>query len=476
MSNKFYIFGVICVIFALAIYQYQKQGRQTLSIEKRTAFALWKIIENRTSSYRKIAVGTNANIDLIVSGVALLRELGVEERGAGKECSDISSLDVLEECFSYFMDKGAAAERPITTQDLNSQIISAILRLPEAQTQHFVGGNAALVGLKFTKLLSEAQVMLCGPVGPKLATLLPTSIVVPDNCTMTGDENHLILEYQRQEKWGNIVAPVANRFIMSHDVANSALSTLEAFIEETIVFKPNLIVVSGFHLLDSQDSELWQQRITAAAVAFSRLPRSVPVHLELASMSQCPVMVAIVKQLFPLVNSIGLNEQELTFISRCLGGRHAEMRAVKKEDEIGFYSDIASWILEQYGLISLENSRLSRVHFHCLYVHILVVVPQHWSSNEASVGKGAWTAFSQACDTEVADNDNAELRIPREFITSLLSPNTIKFNSDDPISVVYNDAIRLHISPVLVCKRPLKTVGLGDAISASGLLYNEFNE
>ena len=142
---------------------------------------------------------------------------------------------------------------------------------------------------------------------------------------------------------------------------------------------------------------------------------------------------------------------------------------------LGFYSDIASWILEQYGLISSENSRLSRVHFHCLYVHILAVAPRHWSSNEASVAKGAWTAFSQACDTEVADSDKAELRIPKEFNTSLLSPNTVQFDSDNPISVVYNDAIRLHISPVLVCKRPLKTVGLGDAISASGLLYNEFN-
>lgn len=100
------------------------------------------------------------------------------------------------------------------------------------------------------------------------------------------------------------------------------------------MFKPDLIVVSGFHLLDSQDPEIWQQRITAAAVAFSRLPHSVPVHLELASMSQCPVMVAIVEQLFSLVDSIGLNEQELTFISRCLGGRHAKMK-VKKEDEIG---------------------------------------------------------------------------------------------------------------------------------------------
>ena len=108
-----------------------------------------------------------------------------------------------------------------------------------------------------------------------------------------------------------------------------------SFSEETIAFKPDLIVVSGFHLLDSQDEQFWKQRITDAAVGFSRLPHSVPVHLELASMSHCSVMMAIVEQLFRLVNSIGLNEQELAFISRCVGGRHSDMIAVKKEDEIG---------------------------------------------------------------------------------------------------------------------------------------------
>ncbi len=76
---------------------------------------------------------TNANIDLIVSGVALLRELGVKEKSVGKECSEVHSLEVLEECFSYFMAKGAAAERPITTQELNSEIVAAALRLPDSQ-------------------------------------------------------------------------------------------------------------------------------------------------------------------------------------------------------------------------------------------------------------------------------------------------------------------------------------------------------
>ena len=73
---------------------------------------------------------------MIISGVNLLSKLGVEEHGVGKECSEISSLNVLEECFSYFMAKGAAAERKIKTPQLNFEIVNAASRLPDSQVEN----------------------------------------------------------------------------------------------------------------------------------------------------------------------------------------------------------------------------------------------------------------------------------------------------------------------------------------------------
>ena len=55
MSGKFYILGFICLVVGIAVYQYRKQAPQ--SVEERTAIALRKIIGNRASSYRKVAVG-----------------------------------------------------------------------------------------------------------------------------------------------------------------------------------------------------------------------------------------------------------------------------------------------------------------------------------------------------------------------------------------------------------------------------------
>ena len=58
-------------------------------------------------------------------------------------------------------------------------------------------------------------------------------------------------------------------------------------------------------------------------------------------------MVAIVTQLFPLVNSIGLNEQELAFISKCLGGIHADITGLNGEDEIGKIAFAISFTTEE---------------------------------------------------------------------------------------------------------------------------------
>ena len=38
------------------------------------------------------------------------------------------------------------------------------------------------------------------------------------------------------------------------------------------------------------------------------------------------------------------------------------------------------------------------------------------------------------------------------------------------------DNLDYFMSPVYVCRKPLKTVGLGDAISSAGLLNSEFSQ
>ncbi len=63
-------------------------------------------------------------------------------------------------------------------------------------------------------------------------------------------------------------------------------------------------------------------------------------------------------------------------------------------------------------------------------------------------------------------NQNIFLKIDENEYTSL--------NISNPVTEFRRGKINFFLSPVLVCKKPLKTVGLGDAISSVGLLYSCF--
>lgn len=162
INNKAYCFAFIGAIVALATYRYSIYSKKG-EVEQ-IASLLTKNFEKQISHYKKISVGyatnlcflfsdelsskdivllarisasnsyrTNANIDLIVSGVALLNKLGILPPKYGKHCSEIDSLDVLGECFMYFMSKGAAGERPIATQQLNAEIVHAASLIENSQ-------------------------------------------------------------------------------------------------------------------------------------------------------------------------------------------------------------------------------------------------------------------------------------------------------------------------------------------------------
>ena len=99
----------------------------------------------------------------------------------------------------------------------------------------------------------SSQILLIGPVGPKLKELLSPDIKIPPKCLTPNDEVHLILEYNAKEIFeGGVHAPHANRFIISHDVYNSRMEMLDDFFNITNDFQPDITILSGLHLLESQ--------------------------------------------------------------------------------------------------------------------------------------------------------------------------------------------------------------------------------
>ncbi|KAM5176286.1 ADP-dependent glucokinase isoform 3-T3 [Callospermophilus lateralis] len=421
-----------------------------LSPEGRLAAAWDALIVQPARRWRRVAVGVNACVDVVLSGVKLLQALGLSP-GNGRDHAVLHSRNDLEEAFVHFMGKGAAAERFFS----------------DKETFH----DVAQIASEFP----GAQVLLCGPVGPKLHELLDDNVFVPPESLQEVDEFHLILEYQAGEEWGHFKAPHANRFIFSHDLSNGAMNMLEVFVSSLEEFQPDLVVLSGLHMMEGQSKELQRKRLLEVVTSISDIPTGVPVHLELASMTNRELMNSIVhQQVFSAVTSLGLNEQELLFLSQSASGPHASLASWNGVPDVGMVSDILFWILKEHGRTNSRASDLTRIHFHTLVYHILATVDGHWANQLAAVAAGARVAGIQACATKTIDTSRVSLRAPQEFMTSHSEAGSrITLNPNKPVVEWHREGISFYFTPVLVCKDPIRTVGLGDAISAEGLFYSE---
>ncbi|XP_058854514.1 ADP-dependent glucokinase-like isoform X2 [Acipenser ruthenus] len=451
------------------------QGSSSTATIEQTISSAWDtLITAPATQWTRVAVGVNTCVDVVVTGVGLLQALAINP-GTGVDHEVLHSKEDLKETFIHYMKKGAAAERFYSDKESFQRIAQAASEYPGAQ--HFVGGNAALIGQKLATN-PHVTVLLCGPVGPKLHELLADQIIVPAESLQVTDEYHLILEYKAGDKWGSLQAPNANRFIFSHDTSNGEMSALETFVGSMEEFQPQLVVLSGLHMMEGQGRELWEERLKEAVVTISDIPNEVPIHLELASMTDTDYMNSIMQEVLPIVNSIGLNEQELLFISQAGLGPHSQLPSWSSIPDVGQVSDILLWILKQHGRTDLESEAdLTRIHFHTLTYHILATVDGFWANQVSAVSAGARVAGSQACGTQEIDVNRVVLKAPLEFHTSRDEPGqTLTLNPSEPVVVWHRENVSFYLTPVLVCKNPLRTVGLGDAISAEGLLYSEMAE
>ena len=176
----------------------------------------------------------------------------------------------------------------------------------------------------------------------------------------------------------------------------------------------------------------------------------------------------------PNINSLGLNEQELFLSTAACDGPHSIEYGNEGQPEIHKVTDILLWLLKTFG--HSENnpqSRLTRIHFHSLTYHIIGTVGTLWGNLKSAVAAGASRASHQACDVDELNSDIIDIKIPLQF--KLFTGDQVRnFNSSDPVTDFTKEGFNFAFSPVLVCKKPLKTVGLGDAISATGLMYSEF--
>eukprot|EP00048_Salpingoeca_helianthica_P002227 m.55642 g.55642 ORF g.55642 m.55642 type:complete len:588 (-) comp11979_c1_seq1:61-1824(-) len=428
-----------------------------------------------TPQQQRFVVGVNAAVDLIVSATELMRALEMSPSPTPQDHAQLNTPEALRECLTHHMSLGIAGERWMGDIAYFQYVVSVAMKLKSAQFS--IGGNAALMSQHLVAK-ENAKVSLVAAVGPRLRQYLPAGITLPNASLVAQDEVHLILEYAKNEKWGHIQAGRANRFIFSHDDTNAAMRPVDWLSsaachasEESDT--PDTVVVAGMHMLEGQTAAIREQRVEALRDAIAAIPRAA-IHAELASIADTTLISLLHRRLLDSVDSIGLNEQELFALSHAANGPHMSITSKPVTvPQIAVVADILHWLLSSLP-------RLSRIHFHSLTFHIMAVRRGAWSDPVAAASRASIVASERACDTHALNADNVDLPIARSF--RLHVPDDTErelstkraFDPSDPILTWHRDDYVFVLVPVLVCRSPVKTVGLGDAISAAGLARMHF--
>uniref|UniRef100_H3GDX2 ADP-dependent glucokinase n=1 Tax=Phytophthora ramorum TaxID=164328 RepID=H3GDX2_PHYRM len=482
----------------------------------------------------RLAFCCSADLDVAVPAVELMQSVQAVERqhlqkkkegfNKGGKTSDglikrhherIGSLKELQESFAYYFSSGAAAEQSTLTPEQFREVVALADALPGVNRK--VGGNAATMAERAS---AEGCIVLLGAaIGKQMKPYFrdPRIQLVGHLEEHQHEDVHLVLEYASGDAFRGHTSPRANRYYLNHDVHNARLSVLEEFEQSLEAFKPDLVVFGGLQLMEVETDERGRlMRLKALSEVLQNLfLAQTPTHYEFAAVSDFSLFDDTVRLVLPWVDSIGLNEQELFILHHYLvtgeEGTATTSRPTVAEisaqlhDVIQFASK-AKKNFQTSGEDKDEDkqevlalAQLSRIHFHTLQFHIVCQKEgSMWEDPKTALVQSALMSSKVACGkppapgSEAADDDkpkpmrtSAEMEVDPERIEILLARQQLLSKSQglkvdlDPFSpvVTWQEAdFQCHLVPMLACKKPDHTAGLGDNISGTGVAYHRIQK
>lgn len=275
-----------------------------------------------------------------------------------------------------------------------------------------------------------------------------------------------------------IECPRNNRFYPCWNPINNKLQ-LDSVFKEGVKENGSQFshfIVSGYHLLSEKYTDTGTTYIDyiAPTIEFLKEIRSLhpqlKIHLEFGSIQSDLIRKEVVTSVLPNVNSLGLNEVELSAIFRALGDNEFA-KQLEKEDQLSLYIKALTRLMDLTGL--------SRIHFHNLgyYISLLTKDLPAESERDALIASsiGAMYRAETGKLTQVLEKlqnfRNVEVKeeVLNQMVDFYLTSNVEKdfLNAGCSEFGHYN----LVVVPTRIVNNPVFTVGLGDTISALAFLY-----
>ena len=283
---------------------------------------------------------------------------------------------------------------------------------------------------------------------------------------------HWIIEFDKGDSFTfegeTFVCPKSNRFIATYDPLNLHLVMDESFVDASINQKMDYMILSGFHALTKQNDGVNLIKKSLPIIEKWKENGDI-VHLEIASTQDIAVRKAIVEEVAPKVDSVGINEREAIDILEVIGCENLAQKCNENTHSQNLFE----------ALLAIKNKlKTPRIQLHMFGLYMTLqdkgfrITPE---ANLRGMMLAATIAASKAGTGNIHNKENLlwahgqkvsdvgleELADLAEWVKSpaLLETGMAEVEGYDLIAL-----------PTILVEKPLTLVGMGDTISSLSLI------
>lgn len=285
---------------------------------------------------------------------------------------------------------------------------------------------------------------------------------------------HFVFDFKKGDTFSlsgeRIIVPRENRFIATYDPLNFHLSTDKYFREYSLEHAAEMdgAIISGFHMLQEDDSGQpgYKERLDMALDQLLSWKKGRPdlhIHVEFGHFSSEKIAKYAFSILSPIVDRIGMNEDELAMLARING---VDPKPILSMDSMAI-AESAIGLCSDFGL------RRMLVHTREFALSVSCVEEDNPELIIRAMDFGVRCAAAFACSGKLADRETLLEKSSgiKESELGIAEASKLAKNMDEQWKCsstcgIYN-ACQVTIVPTRICDEPVSTVGLGDTISAA---------
>jgi ADP-dependent phosphofructokinase/glucokinase len=282
---------------------------------------------------------------------------------------------------------------------------------------------------------------------------------------------HLIIEFDRGDalilEGKRFRCPKSNRFIATYDPLNLRLVINKPFLDYMQTCAPEYVVLSGFHALTENNDglnliadmakqiTLWRQKCPACLL-----------HLEIASTQDRAIRRAIMTDIAPLADSIGINEREAIDLLEVLDEQKLAAQCQLRTTAENLFK----------ALVTLkEKTGVPRIQLHMFGLYMTLQNENFRISPEAAL-KGMMTAATVAAAKAGTGTIDDPLWAHGRDVSDvgLIEAESLAVAAgQNDLSKTGIGRFRhwnLIVVPTILIEKPITLVGMGDTISSLSLV------